>query len=151
MSKTKTPRGRGGRPSNHQRWQDQQAQIDQLRQLVIRRRLDDDTWKLVNRLLTLIADLEEGSSPIQSTVWDRGVGHSVEQPLLPGVRLADDGGGDGTTNKGNRTLYHGGTYAIQLNAWVHRHLTWVVNTAEAQFKGKEPDPEPRPLKGAKRR
>lgn len=130
MSKTKA-RGHGGRPSNRELWDRQQRELDQLRRLLVRRRLNDDTWRVVAHLLQVIADLEDMSTPMRAATYDGDRVMGKELPIFPGVQVTPTG------------LRHGGTYAEELNAWIHRHLEWVVSTVERRYKGREPDPKPR--------
>lgn len=130
MGKNKSRSQGGGRPSNRERWERQQQEIDELRRLLVRRKFDDETWRLVVNLLAVIGDLEDLSTPLKAATYDGGIGHSAQAPVFPGVVVTAEG------------LRHGGTYAEDLNHWVHRHLEWVISTVERRYKGREPDPKP---------
>lgn len=144
----KSARNTGGRPSNRQRWEEQQAEIARLRQLVVHRRQADETWRLIDRIITTINELEDWDTSIKAATYDGGAGHSAERPLLPGVWLATDGAdidhpdGDGVSNKGNRNLNHSGTYAGEMLKWFYRTVRWTIASTERKLAHKEPDPRP---------
>ena len=120
----------GGRPTNKERYDKQQGQIDRLRQLVVHRRQADETWHLVDRLLTLINELEDMDTPIRAATYDGDGGHSVERPILPGVQITERG------------IVHAGSYAGDLLKWFYRQVRWTIATTERRLEHKEPDPRP---------
>lgn len=121
----------GGRPTNKERYDQQQAQILRLRQLVSHRNHTTETWQLVDRLMTILLELDDQSTPQRSTTWDN-TGHTTEQPILPGVTITDRG------------IVHAGTYADVLAKWLHREVQWAITSAGKRLKGEEVDPKPRP-------
>lgn len=133
----------GGRPAN----KDLYKRIDNLQTLLAHKNRNDATWKLINRLLTVMAELDDLATPLQAAVYNTG-GHGTDTPLVAGVRLADDGAGlehpdgDGETNWRDRNLYHGGRQFQLLNAWLYRQIDWPITTVERRLENKEPDPKP---------
>lgn len=138
-------RNPGGRPSNRQKWEEQQEEIRDLRQMVVHRRQNDETWMLLRRILKTINDLEDWDVSLKAATYDGGVGHSAERPLFAGVTLApadDDPGYDPDKHQGNRELYHAGTYAEQMLKWFYRTVRWTIASTERKLAHKEPDPRP---------
>jgi len=123
----------GGRPSNKEQFDKQQGQIDQLRKLVSHKNHSTETWHMVDRLLTIIDELEQLSTPIRAATYDGGAGHTAERPILPGVTITETG-----------RIVHGGTYAEGIAKWLRSTVKWAADSAERRLIGKEPDPKPRP-------
>lgn len=121
----------GGRPSNKERWEEQQAQIDRLRRLVSQKNHSTETWQMIDRLMAVIIELEDLSSPIRAATYD-GTGHAAEHPILPGVRITEAG-----------RIVHAGSYAAEMSKWLHRQIRWTVASAERRIIGAEPDPKPK--------
>jgi len=125
----------GGRPSNKERFEEQQQEILRLRQLVVRRRYTDETWQMIDRILKVVNELEDLATPQRGISYDEKPSPAVERPVLPGVHITNDG-----------RIVHAGTYADDLYKWFHRTVRWTVATTERRLTGKEPDPRPRPPK-----
>lgn len=125
-------RNPGGRPSNKERLDELHAEIGILRQLLYHRRLQDETWHMIHRLITLVNELDELATPQRGATWE-GPGHGVDPPIFPGVQVTERG------------IVHAGTYAADLSKWFHRQVRWTIATTENRLKGKkEDDPRPRP-------
>jgi hypothetical protein len=120
---------KGGRPSNQRVIKAQADEISRLRMLIAHRRHSDQTWKIINRILLTIEELEDLNTPARAASWDDG-GHSAERPVLPGVELTDRG------------LKHAGSYAEYILRWFNRQLDWTVKVAEQRISNKEEDPKP---------
>ena len=120
---------RGGRPSNQRVIKAQSDEIQRLRELIVRRRHSDQTWKLIHRILSTIEELEDLNTPIRAGTWDDG-GHSANPPVLPGVEVTEKG------------LRHAGTYAGYILRWFNRELDYAVNVANQRIANKEEDPKP---------
>lgn len=129
----------GGRPSNKERLEELNGQIVTLRQLLYHRKMKDETWHLLHRILCLVNELDDLATPQRAATWE-GTGHPAEPPILPGVQVTERG------------IVHAGTYAADLNTWFHRQVRWTIATTENRMRGKETDPKPRvpsrPTEGA---
>lgn len=142
-----------GRPSNQKLYE----QIRNYQRLLVDRKYRKATWQMVERYLSLKAELEDLATPVQAAVWDRG-SPSAERSVLPGVRLADDGAdlknpdGDGKTNVGDRNLYFEGKQFEDLGDWLDRQINWALEKVEHRLEpevnhdpGAKPHGLPRPL------
>lgn len=124
-------RNSGGRPSNKERFEELHAEIGTLRQLLYHRKLQDETWHMIHRLIILVNELDDLATPQRGAVWE-GPGHGVDPPIFPGVAVTERG------------IVHAGTYAADLSRWFHRQVRWTIATTENRLKGKEAAPRPRP-------